>query len=213
MRTNLYRLAWIEQQLCMYESRGFEERYRWTQPKWEQMWDSIKEAYQINATREGYELTQLKGSFLGHIVLRPIPLNDMYYKYILVDGLQRLVTLAVVKAAVRDRINDSDPELARYISSSSVLMSLRKRPQLLPTGNDQEILDAIIVGGGKSLASEHSLAAAYRFFEERIKSVETEYKLGFLNGAIANNILFAVTEIEDDENDETLFRRLNCQTV
>ena len=137
----------------------FQREYRWKQDRWETLWNDLNELY---------EEDQPRPHFLGSIVTLPIePVPAGISKFLLIDGQQRLTTLMVLLAVIRDRARLQGNELSEEIQES-YLCNKFKRSQLsyyklLPTQVDQEPFFTLIRGKGPP-PSNHRLGEAYAFF-------------------------------------------------
>ena len=79
----------------------FQRPYSWRRNDWETLWNDIIETYRFNPAG---------GHFLGSIVSKSLPgTPEGVSPYIVIDGQQRLSTLSIVLAALRDRISKGRP--------------------------------------------------------------------------------------------------------
>lgn len=101
------------------------------------------------------------GHFVGSVVLAPSPhahASAGLQQRLVVDGQQRLTTLMVLLAAIRDHLRDDDPETAGRIDVECLMNQFQKgvqRLRLLPTQADRYAFRACLlrlpgayVGGG-----------------------------------------------------------------
>src|SRR5919198_1284826 len=87
----------------------FQRAYSWRRHQWNTLFDDILELYEL----------QLQSShFLGSMVLlaEQSTLEDaQIHPTLLIDGQQRLVTLSLFLAAVRDTTREDDPSFSHHI--------------------------------------------------------------------------------------------------
>src|SRR4051812_35682202 len=79
---------------------NFQRRYSWRKAEWEQLWDDL-----VRECRRPHdaEAQALVGHFLGSVVLHPAPGGaSVLMKHLVVDGQQRLTTVLILIAALRD---------------------------------------------------------------------------------------------------------------
>jgi uncharacterized protein with ParB-like and HNH nuclease domain len=84
----------------------FQRPYSWTEDKWDTLWEDLMKLYN----------DEVEGSyFLGAIVTQSIPgTADGISPYLVIDGQQRLITLTILLAAMRDHlIAQKNKELAQ----------------------------------------------------------------------------------------------------
>ncbi len=95
----------------IYEIPVFQRNYEWEEEKWFYLWNDIKELYNsavYNMSKDS-NLTienalQKRTHFIGTILSRAIsPLGGgLGHRYTVIDGQQRLITLFILLAAIRD---------------------------------------------------------------------------------------------------------------
>lgn len=93
----------------------YQRTYSWTEKQLKQLWSDITEQAGLVESAED------KGSthFLGSVVLAPSPQNDATFpRWLVVDGQQRLTTLSLALAAIRDHVAEAAPR-RRTASTSS----------------------------------------------------------------------------------------------
>src|SRR5258708_24076197 len=87
----------------------FQRAYSWRRHQWNTLFDDIVELY---------ELKSEKSHFLGSMVLLAEKGTDALNPTLLIDGQQRLVTLSLFLAAIRDMARESDAAFAAHIHDS-----------------------------------------------------------------------------------------------
>lgn len=109
----------------VYEIPVFQRSYEWTQEKWIYLWNDIRALYnsaKFNMSRDPNLTTEnalaKRTHFIGSILSRALtPLGGgMGQKYSVIDGQQRLITIFIILAAIRDdevgavrRVSPDDP--------------------------------------------------------------------------------------------------------
>lgn len=84
----------------------FQRTYSWKRGNIQQLWQDIQD------TKRNRENTHFFGSF----VTMPIPSSASgVSKYTIIDGQQRLVTILVFLAALRDRITEIQPDDEQHV--------------------------------------------------------------------------------------------------
>ena len=85
----------------------FQRRYDWRLTRWQPFWEDILHEYA--AEHDGSQ--EYDGHFLGSVVLHPAPgPASTLMRHLVIDGQQRLTTLLVLLAALRDVHQELDPD-------------------------------------------------------------------------------------------------------
>ena len=91
----------------LFEIPDFQRPFAWEKDNFEQLFDDIKEALQTNQKNYGDKIEDYEPYFIGSIILWAKELgDDGSGKYALIDGQQRIVSLAILMAVMRDLVND-----------------------------------------------------------------------------------------------------------
>ncbi len=189
----------------------YQRTYSWTEKQLAQLWGDILE--QAELLESGAEAST---HFLGSVVLAPSPQNEATFpRWLVVDGQQRLTTLSLALAAIRDHIADTQPEEAERIDEE-YLINKRKRGsdyfRLLPTQADRAQYAAHIRVAQEEQSAGDRVAAAYRFF--RRKLVEANDPTAFQNvlrieQAITSRLTLVSVTAERGDNVHRIFESLN----
>jgi len=88
----------------------FQRHYKWKRPQWTQIFADVVDQYQNPDVRAG-TLVNDEGHFIGSMVFHPAPGPvSTVARYWVIDGQQRLTTLMVLIAALRDVRVELDPD-------------------------------------------------------------------------------------------------------
>jgi alkylated DNA nucleotide flippase Atl1 len=188
----------------------FQRPYSWEETQLKQLWLDILEQAELVAEEAG-------GSthFLGSVVHAPSPLNTMAFAHTLVvDGQQRLTTLSLALAALRDHLRDTDSEWAAEIDRRFLINPRTQGDEalkLLPTQFDREIYREHITGTTPS-GSESRVGHAYRFFRSKLAEVaadEDAPSLEQLEEAITSRLILVEVNADERDNVYRIFQSLN----
>src|SRR6478736_3612907 len=144
----------------------FQRPYKWAQKNWQTLWDDVFERYEADSKVE---------HFLGAIVTSPaksVPVGVS--KFLVIDGQQRLTTLAILLCAIRDSLPaEAKPERNRIGRHYLVNEDYEgwDHFKLLPTQPDRAGFDAL-VRNGEPVPSR--MRDAYEFFVARISEKDSE---------------------------------------
>ena len=176
----------------------FQRPYSWRTENWNTLWTDLMNLY--SGEEEGYH-------FLGPIVTQSVPSSpDAVSPYIIIDGQQRLTTLALLIAALRDYLRNSGDksklpdELHDYLTNR--YEEDEGHYKVLPTQVDRDSYQRLV---GSKKATESSLICdAYSFFYEKLQDTESS-KDSRLDASKLKNMLLSrlsLVSIFLDEQDD-----------
>ncbi|WP_156725258.1 DUF262 domain-containing protein [Streptomyces apocyni] len=177
-----------------------------------QIWADILE--QARMLKEGREGT---AHFLGSIVLAPSPDHEATFpRHIVVDGQQRLTTLSLALAAIRDHVEARDADAAERINEDYLINKREKGDdffRLLPTQADRAAYAACIRSGHS--AGDDRVSRAYRFFRGRLEAVEApadpadRQEIALIEQAITTRLNLVSVTADPEDNVHRIFESLN----
>lgn len=92
----------------------FQRPYTWDESRWKVLWADL-----VELCEDEQATSQAKPHFLGSIVTVPTrSVPEGVNKFLLIDGQQRLTTLQVLLAALRDRSRELPGQLAERLDKS-----------------------------------------------------------------------------------------------
>ncbi|MCY0929639.1 DUF262 domain-containing protein [Streptomyces sp. H27-H1] len=149
----------------------YQRTYSWTEKQLSQLWSDVLEQAELLEGEAGAST-----HFLGSVVLAPSPQNEVTFpRWLVVDGQQRLTTLSLALAALRDHIVDAQPDEAERINEE-YLINKRKTGddhfRLLPTQADRSQFAAHIRGPKQMSAAGGSVTNAYNFFRRKLVAAD-----------------------------------------
>lgn len=183
----------------------YQRRYSWSAPEWNSLWDDLEFKLQEKAPPQPGP-----PHFLGNIVVQSI--NDpasTVVKYLVIDGQQRLTTILVLLAALRDARKAVNPKWNPDGYNNKYLVNPydpEAPDRLVPTEFDRlnyisTVRNGVPTGG---------IGRAYIHFSRKLRT-RSEAQLE----EIANTVLmqFVVIFVETDEMDpvNTIFNTLNSK--
>jgi uncharacterized protein with ParB-like and HNH nuclease domain len=109
------------------------------------------------------------GHFIGSIVLAPSPALQAggVQRWLVVDGQQRLTTLMLALAAIRDHVRAEDAATADRIHRQYLVNEFRQGDdhlRLLPTQADRNAYRALVLNHGPAANRPGTVLDAYQFF-------------------------------------------------
>jgi len=112
----------------------FQRPYSWKKENWEALWEDLMSLY--NEEVQGFY-------FLGPIVTQAVPgTADGISPFVVIDGQQRLTTLTIVLAALRNYLKKLDQQMAEQVYEFYLINKYQKGDdfyKILPTQDDREV--------------------------------------------------------------------------
>ncbi len=193
-----------------YQVPMFQRLYSWGHDQIDQLWDDIIEIAETRRT------SPHATHFIGSLVLATSPDNGPVgpQHFLVIDGQQRLTTLSLLLAALRDHMVSEGKEDARDELNNQYLLNpydVGRPPKLLPTQADQPAYLAVLhhapTAGGMD-----KVGAVYRTFRAKLNAV-TELDpvptMLELQHAILNGLSLVVVTAEPSDNAHRIFESLN----
>jgi hypothetical protein len=185
----------------------FQRTYSWTQGNWEQLWDDLLEVYDADPRL---------AHFLGAVVTLPIPDSpENANKYMLIDGQQRLTTLLILVATIRDlaRASGANDALAHEIEDNCLRNVYAPRAdealKFQPTDADAVAFTAVIEGRDPGRTR---IGDARRYFERAIAAGNEggqPIDLRILKSVITDYVNLVSIRLDRDDSPHRIFESLN----
>lgn len=144
-----------------YRIPYFQRQYDWKDKNWEDTWEDVL------AVTEAIPPCR---HFMGAIVTKCLTTAPQgVSSFLVIDGQQRLISLSLLLAALRDAAKGCNPALAKRIEGlylRNEYASGSDAYKILPTSRDQRAYFSTIDASPRDQASR--IVAAYRYFSERI---------------------------------------------
>src|SRR3954453_21235676 len=111
----------------------FQRPYSWERKHWEMLWGDLMDLY---------EEEQPRNHFMGSVVTMPaVSVPEGVTKYVLIDGQQRLTTILILLALIRDQAKAVPGTLSNQIEDLLLLNRYQEGNdvfKLLPTQADRD---------------------------------------------------------------------------
>lgn len=188
----------------------FQRPYSWQEEQLKQLWSDILE--QAELITEG---TDGSTHFLGSVVHAPSPQHTMAFpRALVVDGQQRLTTLSLALAALRDHVKAGDPDWASDISRRFLVNSRTQGDdavKLMPTQADRATYKTYITGTPPT-ADDSKVGIAYRFFLAKLAEVAESSEqppIEKIEEAITSRLTLVEVSADERDNVYRIFQSLN----
>lgn len=186
----------------------FQRTYSWRKSNWETTWNDIIETYEGGPDSR---------HFMGSIVTKSLPSTpEGVAPYLVIDGQQRLTTLSVMLAALRDSAQAQNPRLAQKIETLYLrngFVSGMDVYKILPTQADRkayfQIIDQPALEEGRN-----PIRDAYLYFEKTIRKAQADDKsfdLNRLEQVIVSGIELVSITLDESDNEYRIFESLNAK--
>ncbi|GGZ46669.1 MULTISPECIES: GmrSD restriction endonuclease domain-containing protein [Streptomyces rochei group] len=189
----------------------YQRTYSWTEKQLTQLWTDILEQAELLESGE-----KASTHFLGSVVLAPSPQNEATFpRWLVVDGQQRLTTLSLALAAIRDHIADAEPDEAERIDEEYLINKRRNGDdhfRLLPTQADRAQFAAYVRGPLSAQSAGGSVAAAYGFFRRKLVEAAdpaAPQDVFRIEQAITARLTLVAVTAERGDNVHRIFESLN----
>lgn len=208
MKANETKLQPILEGVKQYLVPLFQRSYSWKRNLWDTLWDDLLELYEANDGRE---------HFIGAIVTMPVDMSPHgVSKYLLIDGQQRLTTIFILLAAIRDLARETqDDKLAAQIDETYLVNKWEdgvNKLKLLPTQADREEFSQLI--RRKPSTSSNSLTDVYQFFRHKLTEHDESgnpFDLKKVQIILTQQFVAVSIVLAKDENPYLIFESLNAK--
>ncbi len=181
----------------------FQRPYSWSEKQWKTLWSDVVEQSRHDDGRP---------HFFGSIVTTPAKsVPQGVGKYLLIDGQQRITTVQVLLAAIRDTaIRLGDAKLHDRIDGQYLTNAYEEddeRLKVLPTQDDRAAFRAII---RKGEIPENRLRSCYQFFLSRLERFAAD-QLEPIHLAVVNRLSLVSITCDEHDNPHLIFESLNAK--
>lgn len=199
-RTNLNDLF---RKQAVYEVPEYQRQYSWQEEHFRDLWNDIQQGI-------AYERVH----HLDEITVVPFR-DDDPTTFQVIDGQQRLTTLAILIAAMRDVYDErGGPE--KYVKQLHGLLEASdrdanpvRRLKLLEQPGDDEAYETIYNGGNVD-AVNGQIGDAYRFYKRRLMTCDAD-RLDEIRAYIIDSLSFVRTVVEDLDQAFVMFETTNSR--
>ncbi len=184
----------------------YQRTYSWTERECRQLWDDI--------IRTGSD-DAISAHFVGSIVYIEKGLYQVSSQspLLVIDGQQRLTTVALILEALARQLGDSEPVdgfSAKKLRSYYLLNPLEEGERgfkLLLTQTDKESLLALVQQKAQPTVRSLRITGNFAFFEEQVKNLGTD--LSALCHGLAKLVVVDIALNRDQDNPQLIFESMN----
>ncbi len=188
----------------------FQRDYSWTEAQCEQLWNDILTV----AARES-----TKGHFLGSVVYVPTRASSAgFTQWLLIDGQQRVTTLSLLLAALRDHILEAewnggaDDPTSKKIDAyflKNIQEDGERQQKLILRRHDQKTLQALINRTDLPKEPSDRIVENYEYFRDNIRNSDPAQ----IYRGIGRLVIVDVTLDRNTDDPQLIFESLNSTGV
>lgn len=211
----------------------YQRAYVWSeQDQWEPLWDDVER--QAEACLEHESLTSKRSHFLGAIVLNVAKIVGLgVARSEVIDGQQRLTTLQILIAAIRDYAVNAQSEVQAQLRRLTINEDEREASdgsfKVWPTNADRELFKLVMTAGSpesllkqleRDAAQAPRIASAYLYFYGKVREFvavagddpdDRGRRILGLVQALRTSLQLVVIELEDGDDPQVIFETLNAR--
>jgi alkylated DNA nucleotide flippase Atl1 len=184
----------------------YQRTYSWQEKQLGLLWEDVRNQADLLADH-GHGPTH----FLGSVVLAPSTNTEAHFeRWLVVDGQQRLTTLSLALAAVRDHLREDDPQAAERIGEQYLVNRWKEGDEhlrLLPTQADRPSYRECVRRG--KAGGEDRLAIAYRFFRQQLAALDDPAGAACVEQVLTTRLTLVVITADQGDNVHRIFESLN----
>lgn len=186
----------------------FQRPYTWDESRWKVLWADL-----VELCEDETDSNRAKPHFMGSVVTVPTrSVPEGVTKFLLIDGQQRLTTLQVLLAALRDSARGLPGALAEKLEKSHLVNQFEEgldHFKLLPTQTNGDRNAFLALIKGEPVAdSDSRVAKAYAWFQRKLKSRSSPDAERLASVILRRLSLVSIT-LDHDDNPHLIFESLN----
>lgn len=195
-----------------YQVPLYQRRYSWRKDNLTRLWDDVLKLTE-DRNAHGPDLTH----FMGSLVLAPTPHIGPagVARYLVVDGQQRLTTLTLLLAAIRDHRAETEGDDHRR-RLNDLYLTNPWRPQedrlkLVPTQADRVAYQGCIESAHQAGGAD-PVGEAYRYFRGMLAEhddIEDEQDIEKLEESVLSGLTLVAVTTSHEDNVHRIFESLN----
>ncbi len=180
----------------------FQRPYSWDKKEWDVLWSDLIDLC---------EYPEPKSHFIGSLVTMPtISVPEGVAKFMLIDGQQRITTIFILLAVIRDIAkNNALQDLADEISQTMLVNPFKRGVdyfKLMPTQTDRDSFKKLVLEG---LDGQSQIGRCYQFFDRKIRQENIDVRS--LTKVITGRLSVVSIVLDHDDNPHLVFESLNAK--
>ncbi|HCF99015.1 MAG TPA: hypothetical protein DEV93_00560 [Chloroflexi bacterium] len=200
-----------------YQVPLYQRPYTWGEENWKQLWADLLNQYYV--LKSGSSQLRQSAHFFGSFVLAPFNVTARSAaSFLVVDGQQRLTTVFLLLAALRDTAAAGDSaEFDRYqgLLTNERARRDEDRPRLVPTQSDRPAFQAVVEGRPQD-AGGSKIGQAYRYFLAQLAKDDEDgdtFDADQMQRVVLDRLAIVEITADRDDNPHRIFESLNARGV
>jgi uncharacterized protein with ParB-like and HNH nuclease domain len=186
----------------------FQRTYSWKKENIQKLWEDLED------TKNDKESTHFFGSF----VTMPVPSSASgVSQYTIIDGQQRLVTIFIFLATLRNRIIEINSKYEKKDEINEVYLINKyhreNKYKVVPTEADRNIFFAILNEVNPLVDGSHLIAETYRFFSNKLSAINDLGELVSLKDTMLSKFSVVDIRLENEDDPYLIFESLNAKGI
>lgn len=185
----------------------FQRPYGWREGNWEALWADMLETYESETEA---------AHFLGPIVTKSLPgTPEGVSPFLVIDGQQRLTSIIVMLAAMRDTFAPTNQQLAEKFNDLYIgnrFVSGLTKYKVLPTQVDRTAFFGVVDGSDTN--GPAPIQRLYRFFRARLATTHPnghELDVLRLEQTVLGGMQVVSVTLGSEDNEYRIFESLNAK--
>lgn len=183
----------------------FQRPYKWERKNILRLWDDL-----VNLEND-----EKKDHFFGSFVVMPLDSAPSMSRFLVIDGQQRLITIQILLAAIRDRIKNVDSENTEAINyiHNNLLINQYKRKykfKIIPSEDDKEAFFHIIDNDLPKPESKSNVFTTYNILKKKLLDYSDSESLEKLETLLISNFAIVDITLNNSDNEYLIFESLNA---
>lgn len=208
MKAEETRISPLLKSKVQYQVPLFQRTYSWGKKEWSVLWEDLSEMARAGDAHEPGARTH----FIGSIVISNIDaFPQSVYKFLLIDGQQRLTTLFILLAVLREAAHHKgDAALADEINNLLTNQDGKGDDylKLIPTHDDRDAFTALVLHNAYP-DPDSRISECARYFERALRREGAEPEA--LLRLVVNHLSVVTIRLEKDDNAHLVFEGLNAK--
>lgn len=181
----------------------FQREYVWEKKDLDKLWYDIKENENNNKFNH----------FFGSFVTMPVNSNaSKVSEYIVVDGQQRLTTIFIILATLRERMMDIEPKYNKSEIDDLYLINQHHpeyKYKLIPTQEDRKTFYKVIETPENLKSDNNRIYETYTYFKKKFEKIDDISELDLIKDTILLNFSIVDIALDDGDDPYLIFETLN----
>jgi len=189
----------------------FQRAYVWQEDNWSDLWEHVEQV--LDGHRAGNRTEHFIGTIIAKRAEDTGRLGEATYE--IIDGQQRLTTIALFLKAISDVATSEALGLKDLVNGHLLFCDAHKQQyhRIEPSGHDEKYYSAVMTGDFSNIPDKnHNILAAYEFFKGRLNG-RTDEELDQLRLLILDRVPVISMILAPSDDEQEIFDTINALGV